>query len=137
MKLPVTIARAVVARAAGRCEYCRMHQSLQGATFHVEHITPRSRSGNSRLENLALACPACNLHKADRIEAQDPQGLELIALFNPRSDEWLVHFRWEQFQVVALTSTGRATIAALKLNDPIRQRIRRAEAFFGLFPPED
>ena len=28
----------VRARAGDRCEYCRMHQSLQGATFHVEHV---------------------------------------------------------------------------------------------------
>jgi hypothetical protein len=28
--------------ARQRCEYCRMHQSLQGASFHVEHIVPVS-----------------------------------------------------------------------------------------------
>jgi 5-methylcytosine-specific restriction endonuclease McrA len=44
-----------------------MHQSLQGATFHIEHVIPRVRGGTSELENLALACPSCNLHKADRV----------------------------------------------------------------------
>jgi hypothetical protein len=34
-------------RAGGRCEYCQMYQSLQGATFHVEHIVPRCRGGSS------------------------------------------------------------------------------------------
>jgi 5-methylcytosine-specific restriction endonuclease McrA len=58
----------VEARAAGRCEYCRMHQSLQGATFHVEHIVPRSRGGPAQLDNLAWACPSCNLRKANRAE---------------------------------------------------------------------
>jgi hypothetical protein len=29
------VARLVALRAGDRCEYCRMHQSLQGATFHV------------------------------------------------------------------------------------------------------
>ncbi len=30
--------RIVSARAGQRCEYCRMHQELQGAVFHVEHL---------------------------------------------------------------------------------------------------
>lgn len=50
-------ARTVVERAKHRCEYCRMHQSLQGATFHIEHIQPASRGGSDSKGNLALACP--------------------------------------------------------------------------------
>lgn len=40
MNLPGDLAAVVRERAAGRCQYCLMHQSLQGATFHIEHITP-------------------------------------------------------------------------------------------------
>jgi len=36
-----------------------MHESLQGATFHVEHIVPRSAGGSDTMDNLALACPSC------------------------------------------------------------------------------
>ena len=61
--------RLVEDRAGGRCEYCRMHQSLQGATFHIEHIVPSSRGGFSEPDNLAGACPSCNLRKSDRIDA--------------------------------------------------------------------
>ena len=50
--------RAVEARAKQRCEYCRMHQALQGATFHVEHILPTSAGGSDELSNLAWACPS-------------------------------------------------------------------------------
>ncbi|HEV3039470.1 MAG TPA: HNH endonuclease [Candidatus Angelobacter sp.] len=32
-----------------------MHESLQGATFHVEHIIPKSKGGESSLENLAFS----------------------------------------------------------------------------------
>ena len=35
----------ITARSGGCCEYCQMHQSLQGATFHVEHVIPRVRGG--------------------------------------------------------------------------------------------
>ena len=62
MSVPGDLAAAVRRRAASRCQYCLMHQRLQGATFHVEHIIPRSKGGADELANLALACPSCNLH---------------------------------------------------------------------------
>jgi len=80
------LARHVEHRAAGRCEYCRMHQSLQGATFHVEHVIPQSRGGQTQPDNLAWACPSCNLHKANRVETLDPETGNQVPLFNPRID---------------------------------------------------
>jgi len=106
-------ARSVEARARGRCEYCRMHQALQGATFHVEHIMPGSRSGASKLDNLAWCCPTCNLHKSDRIMAPDPETGGLIPLFNPRRNAWSKHFRWEGYALLGQTRAGRATVQML------------------------
>lgn len=130
------IERRVRIRADNRCEYCRMHQALQGATFHVEHIVPRSLGGSSRLENLAWSCPGCNLHKAGRVEFTDPESGRVVPLFNPRSDRWGDHFAWRRFELVALSPVGRATCDALSLNRDRRILIRQAEAMFGLFPPE-
>ena len=129
------IQREVEQRAKERCEYCGMHQALQGATFHVEHVIPRCRSGESNLENLAWACPGCNLRKSDRVEAPDPQTGAVARLFDPRVDRWGDHFQWEGYHITALTPTGRATAAALDLNHPRRIRIRQAEQMFDLFPP--
>jgi len=126
--------RLVEARAGGRCEYCRMHQDLQGATFHVEHIIPTSHGGLSELDNLAWACPGCNLRKANRILVVDPDSLVRVPLFHPRHDCWSEHFRWQGYQVVGLTPTGRATVWALDLNQGRRLLIREAEERFGLFP---
>src|ERR1700745_3466919 len=89
MAVPETLSQAVRLRADGRCQYCLMHESLQGATFHVEHIIPQSKGGHSVLENLALASPGCNLHKADRTTDQaiefplpDEQGRrQLVRLY--------------------------------------------------------
>jgi len=128
-------ARLVEARAEGRCEYCRMHQSLQGATFHVEHITPSSRGGSSAPTNLAWCCPACNLHKSDRIEADDPVSGDRVSLFNPRRDSWPAHFRWEGYHLAGQTPVGRATVLILDLNHPRRILIRQAEELFRLYPP--
>jgi len=135
MNFPEGLSRTVRTRAKGRCQYCLMHESLQGATFHVEHIIPRCRGGCSRLENLALACPGCNLHKASRITAIDPTTGEVVPLFHPILHQWATHFRFLGYEVIALTAAGRATIEALKLNDSRRQRIREVEAAFGFYPP--
>jgi HNH endonuclease len=129
------IEQHVEARAIGRCEYCRMPQSLQGATFHLEHVMPLSRGGHSQLDNLAWACPSRNLHKANRIDVIDPDTGSRVPLFSPRSDDWDEHFRWDGYGIVGQTLIGRATVAALELNHPRRIQIRQAEEVFGLFPP--
>jgi 5-methylcytosine-specific restriction endonuclease McrA len=78
--------RQVIDRAGNRCEYCRMHQSLQGATFHVEHIIPHSMGGPNTVDNLALACPSCNLGKSNRVLVPDPDTGRDVPIFNPRAD---------------------------------------------------
>lgn len=43
MSVAPQFAARVRRRAQGRCEYCRMSQALQGATFHIEHIIHHPR----------------------------------------------------------------------------------------------
>lgn len=127
--------RLVWSRAGERCEYCLMHQMLQGATFHVEHVCPASRGGPPVAENLALACPSCNLHKSSRMEVQDPQTRALVELFDPRGHVWEEHFSWNDYEILGVTPIGRGTAEALQFNHPRRIQIRMAEQQFGLFPP--
>ncbi|WP_395734601.1 HNH endonuclease [Prosthecobacter sp.] len=102
---------------------------------HFEHVVPRTCGGGTTPENLALACPGCNLHKSDRSHATDP-GTNLSApLYHPRQHLWSEHFAWQDTRIIGLTPTGRATISALDLNHPRRLRVRAAEALFDLFPP--
>ena len=135
MNVPDELSRAVRARAGARCQYCLMHEGLQGATFHIEHVIPQCQGGRSDLENLALACPGCNLHKASRITAIDPATGEEVRLFHPTRHLWSEHFRFKGYQIEGLTAVGRATVVALNLNHSRRQRIREVEAAFGLYPP--
>jgi len=115
-----------------------MHQSLQGATFHIEHINPQSAGGPDTDNNLALACVSCNLGKSNRVLVPDPETGQEVPLFNPRTDRWSDHFAWdEDRRVTGLTPTGRATIAALNLNHQRRILIREAEEWFDLFPPDE
>jgi hypothetical protein len=131
------ITRQVEERAQQRCEYCRMHQALQGATFHVEHIVPSSQGGPSDVDNLAWACPSCNLHKSDRTSVPDPDSNQMVPLFHPRNQRWPDHFQWEGYRVQGRTVIGRATAFSLDFNHPRRLLIREAEESFGLFPPEE
>jgi len=59
--IPRPLAREVRERAGGLCEYCWLLQDSQEATFHVDHIVPRSRGGATTLDNLALACVSWKL----------------------------------------------------------------------------
>jgi hypothetical protein len=136
MRIRRDLELAIEQRAGQRCEYCRMHQSLQGAGFHLEHAIPRSKGGGDGLDNLAWACPSCNLRKSDRTEVVDPEVGLIAPLFNPRRDRWDEHFAWLDYQIVGVTSIGRATVAALEFNTPRRLLIRQVELAFGLFPPE-
>jgi HNH endonuclease len=131
------IERHVEARTGGRCEYRRMHQSLQGATFHLKYVIPLSRGGHSQLDNLAWACPSCNLHKANRIDVIDPDAGNRVPLFNPRLDDRDEHFGWDGYRVMGQTPVGRAIVAALEFNYPRRIQIRQAEELLDLFPPNE
>jgi len=125
----------VEVRAGRRCEYCRIHSALQGATFHVDHIQPLSAGGSDDFENLSFACPTCNLAKSNRASRIDPDTGASVPMFNPRRDTWFVHFRFEGYSLLGLTGCGRAVIAEFDLNTPKYIFIRSAEREFGLFPP--
>lgn len=64
-----------------------------------------------------------------------PKLVRRFALFHPRKDAWNDHFYGDEYEVVGLTTVGRATIVALDMNHARRFRIRQAEQLFGLFPP--
>lgn len=124
-------------RAKGHCEYCKIPADFASQSFSVEHIIPISRGGKTALDNLALACPGCNAHKYNKIEAPDPVDGMSAPLFNPRKQQWQDHFRWSDnfFHIVGLTPTGRATVIALQMNRPCLVNMRRALFAIGFHPP--
>ena len=129
--IPVRLRRLVVLRAGDRCEYCRLAQKGQEATFHLDHILPKVAGGRTAAANLALACVSCSLRKEARRSAIEPNTNRRVALFHPRRQRWPNHFRWEGFRIVGLTSTGRATVAALQMNRPLILAIRQEESLRG------
>jgi hypothetical protein len=126
--------RLVIRRSGGRCEYCRLSQAGQEATFHIDHITPLASGGQTAADNLALACVSCSLRKGARETALDPNTGDEVPLYHPRRDLWSEHFAWEGVHLLGLTATGRATINALDLNRRMILAIRKEEAAIGRHP---
>jgi hypothetical protein len=125
----------VIRRADNRCEYCQLSQIGQEATFHIDHVVPRSAGGQTAEDNLALACVSCSLRKWARQRAVDSETAEEVPLFDPRLESWTEHFQWKAETIVPLTPTGRATVAALALNRPLILAIRQEEIVYGRHPP--
>jgi len=134
-----TLYEFVRARAKGCCEYCLTSEELSGTRCQVDHIIPRSRQGTTTADNLSLACPACNGHKHARMRAIDPESGAEVPLFDPRRQRWHDHFAWstDGIQVTGLTPTGRATVVALKMNDPLIVGARALWVGVGAHPPRE
>jgi HNH endonuclease len=115
-------------RAAYLCEYCRLSQEFSELRFHIEHIIPRQHGGADDANNLALACPECNLHKGPNLTGIDPQTGDVVRLFHPRLDIWSDHFGYLGLDIVGVTAVGRTTASLLDMNDPERRRVRELVA---------
>lgn len=131
--------KAVVERARGCCEYCRSQARFAIQPFSVEHIIPKSQGGQTTLDNLALACQGCNNHKYTKTEGRDPVIGDIVPFYHPRQQRWRDHFAWnDDFTViVGLTSTGRATVEALRLNREGLVNLRRILYAMGEHPPAE
>ena len=125
------LASEVRRRSAGLCEYCRIPEAAFRRPFHLEHIVAKQHGGLLRLDNLALACWACNLKKGPNLTGIDPETSEIIVLFNPRRDRWADHFEFVVgsspklgIEIRGRTPVGRTTTRVLGMNNEIRKRIR-------------
>jgi hypothetical protein len=124
--------RLVRGRADGRCEYCRDPEILSLAAFHIEHIVARQHGGSDEPQNLALACPDCNLRKGPNLSGVEPATNEVTRLFHPRTDQWDEHFAWRGVRLEGRTAIGRATERLLALNSPARHKHRTLLVQLGM-----
>jgi hypothetical protein len=136
--ISVELQRQVRERFANCCAYCRTAEALTVVTIEFEHIVPRAAGGATVFDNLCLSCPTCNRHKSDLGSAPDPLTQKDVALFHPQQQRWRDHVSWnaDATQVVGLTPTGRATIAALRMNRPQMIRVRRMWVAMNEHPPD-
>ena len=118
-------ARDLVHRRADKpCEYCGLRQEYSELRHHIEHIVAKQHGGSEDVENLALACHRCNLHKGPNLTGIDPETGQISPLFHPRRDRWSEHFAVEGVRITGLRAVGRATVQVLALNDARRLELR-------------
>ena len=58
---------------------------------------------------------------------------QLIPLYHPREQSWEEHFHFVGARIEGLTSTGKATVRLLKMNDEDQTEIRAALMSRGEF----
>lgn len=123
---------------AGRCAYCRSPELLLDGIYEVDHILPEANQGETKRENLCLACRLCNLHKGTQQYGVDPVTNRRVYLFHPRQQRWERHFRWtdDGLRIEGRTQCGRATVVALQLNDTRLLRMRGYWQELSAFPPD-
>lgn len=104
-----------------------------------DHLRPFAMGGPTVEWNLWLSCRRCNEFRGMLIEALDPLSGELAALFNPRQQHWNEHFRWGEdgTEIIGLTPIGRATVAALRMNNLEIVAARRLWVSVGWWPPSE
>lgn len=136
-RVPVALRARVAERAKYRCGYCLSSQELLGMPMNIEHIVPEALGGSTDEENLWLACVRCNLYKGARCRAADPETGEVVPFFDPRRESWHEHFAWNQagIEIMGRTVRGRATCAALHLNNSEIVVARRLWLAAGWWPP--
>ena len=105
-------------RANNQCEYCHLPSDIALLPFQIDHIIAEKHGGSSDVNNIALCCYYCNSYKGPNIAGIDPQGKpdQAVQLFHPRLENWADHFDWRGAMLNGKTSTGRATIAVLRVN---------------------
>jgi len=125
-------------RAQGLCEYCKSPANISSQPFVVEHIFPKSKGGQSTLENTALSCQGCNNYKYNKTAGIDSLTGKTANIFNPRKQSWSDHFAWSNDgnEIIGLSATGRVTLELLKLNRRELQNLRQLLGEAGKHPPK-
>jgi 5-methylcytosine-specific restriction endonuclease McrA len=105
--MDVKLRQFVRTRAGQHCEYCGLPQEFSELRFH----TPRQHGGDDDADNLALACPDCNLRKGPNLTGIDPHTGEVARPFHPRRARWFDHFAFKEQYVVGTTLLDRTTVS--------------------------
>jgi len=95
-------------------------------THEIDHVIAQKHAGPTILENLCLACYACNSFKGSDVAGVSAVTGEIVRRFHPRRDLWSEHFRWNGPELIGLSPIGQVTIAVLRINETPRVRHRSA-----------
>jgi hypothetical protein len=100
-----------------------------------DHVIAEKHGGPTSLENLAWSCFYCNRSKGSDLASIDPISQKVAVLFHPREQRWNRHFRLNGALIEGITSSGRATVTLLHMNDPERVAYRLGLIEIGRYLP--
>lgn len=132
--IPAALRREVIERANNCCEYCRLSQSDNFFTFHVDHVISEKHNGETKSDNLCFSCPTCNIRKGSDIAGADSKTGNPTFLYNPRTQKWDEHFELDKGYIVGITPEGRLTVQLLCFNDIERVAERVELMKLGTYP---
>jgi len=121
-------------RADGICEYCRI--AIEDTYFggEIDHIISLKHRGQTKFENLALACQPCNRNKGSDLGSLSESSKNLVRFFNPRIDKWSEHFRLNpNGEIKFLTEIGEVTGIILGFNNQERIAERKELIAIGRY----
>jgi 5-methylcytosine-specific restriction endonuclease McrA len=104
--LNADLIRRVWERAEGRCEYCHLPSAFHPAPFQIDHIIARQHSGETNLENLALACIYCNRFKGPTWPGLILTPEKLFDCFIHDATAGAEHFVWDGPELRGRTQIG-------------------------------
>lgn len=80
--IPKEIRQQVLERDGYRCRYC----GKRSERFHMDHVYPVSKGGETTVENLVTACPSCNISKHAKVGVwpHDPDTAKMIGEYETK-----------------------------------------------------
>jgi hypothetical protein len=120
--------------AQHRCEYCLYDERASENPHEIDHVIAKQHGGETLVVNLCLACFECNRQKGPNLCSVDRNTGEIVALFNPRLQQWNDHFRLDGAYIIPLTPTGRVTVRVLNINQEERVSDRERLISVGRYP---
>ena len=105
-----------------------MHEADTEFGCEVDHIISEKHHGSTEPDNLALACFFCNRNKGSDIgSVLGPDGTDFVRFFNPRTDDWDVHFEFDPSGRI-ITKTDIASVTARILGFNAENRVLERKA---------
>lgn len=127
--IPAALRRLVEERAKYQCEYCLLPAKVAFFPHEIDHIIAEKHNGETNADNLALTCWRCNRYKGSDLGSFDPETGNFSFLFNPRKQEWKLHFMFSEVMIIGLTPEGRTTVKLLQINSEERLAERKKLRF--------
>jgi len=88
------------------------------------------------LVHVDCTCLLLQPFQSSDLASIDSTSQKIVVLFHPRKQRWKRHFHLNGALIEGITSSGRATVALLHMNDPERVAYRLGLIEIGHYPPD-